>query len=179
MSRIGKFPIKIQKGVVVTIYNRFVSISGPYGNLNRMIPTGLSVKANDKNLFIEVNDKLKQTRALQGLYRTLLQNMMSGVCQKFVIELQLKGVGYRCQVLNNTLNLSLGFSHPINLLIPIGIEVQVESNTNIKIIGSDKEKVSFFASKIRDFRPPEPYNGKGVLYKDEIIIRKAGKAGKK
>lgn len=179
MSRIGKLPIKIQKGVVVTIYNRFVSIRGPHGNLNRMIPSGLSVESNDKNLFIEVNDNLKQTRALQGLYRTLLQNMMSGVCQKFVIELQLKGVGYRCQVLTNSLNLSLGFSHPINLLIPIGIEVQVESNTNIKIIGSDKEKVSFFASKIRDFRPPEPYNGKGVLYKDEIIIRKAGKAGKK
>lgn len=179
MSRIGKRPIKIQKEVSVKIKEDSVSVIGPYGSLERSVPSQLSIQINDNVVLVNTTNNLKQTRALQGLFRTLLQNMIRGVHERFLIELQLKGVGYRCQITNNQLILSLGFSHPIELGIPHGIEVSVESNTNIKIFGSDKEKVGFFASKIRDFRPPEPYNGKGVLYKNEIILRKAGKAGKK
>jgi large subunit ribosomal protein L6 len=179
MSRIGKLPIKIPDGVLVNVKKNAVSISGQYGNLECLIPVGLSIKTVGSVLLVKVNNNLTKTRALQGLYRTLLQNMVYGVCQQFIIDLQLNGVGYRCQTENSNLILSLGFSHPINLAIPVGIEVQIEANTNIKISGPDKEKVGFFASKLRDFRPPEPYNGKGVLYKDEIIIRKAGKVGKK
>lgn len=179
MSRIGKLPIEIPKGVLVDLGKGSIFVKGPYGDLERLIPRELSVKIDESTIFITVNDSLKQTRALHGLFRTLLQNMIYGVCHRFSIELQLKGVGYRCQAGKDKLTLSLGYSHPINLLIPSGLDVQVESNTNIKILGPDKEKVGFFASKIRDFRPPEPYNGKGVLYKNEIILRKAGKAGKK
>ena len=105
--------------------------------------------------------------------------MVVGVHKKFEIDLELKGVGYRCQAAKNQVTLSLGYSHPIVLPLPKGVEVSVEANTNIKVAGIDKEEVGFIASKIRSFRPPEPYNGKGVLYKDEVILRKAGKSGKK
>lgn len=179
MSRIGKLPISIPENVKVEIENQIVSISGPFGNLERKVPPQLDVELNDNKISVVIKDKLKSTRALHGLFRTLLNNMVIGVHKKFEIELQLKGVGYRCQSTNDKVSLSLGFSHPIDLPLPNGIEVEVDSNTNIKILGIDKQKVGFFASKIRSYRPPEPYNGKGVLYKDEIILRKAGKAGKK
>lgn len=179
MSRIGKLPIIIPKGVTVKVDSGSFYVKGPFGELNRSIPSNLTVKIEESVVNVKVNDSLKQTRALHGLFRTLLNNMVQGVYKRFEIDLQLKGVGYRCQAAKDKVTLSLGFSHPIELAIPKGIEVQVDANTNIKILGPDNETVGFFASKIRGYRPPEPYNGKGVLYKDEVIIRKAGKAGKK
>nr|YP_003002199.1 50S ribosomal protein L6 [Aureoumbra lagunensis]ACS36911.1 50S ribosomal protein L6 [Aureoumbra lagunensis] len=179
MSRIGKLPIKIPKNVACEITNGIITVKGPFGTLERSIPNELTIDHQDNSLCISVNDDSKQTRALHGLFRTLVNNMVVGVHERFEINLELKGVGYRCQTSKNQVTLSLGFSHPINLDIPSDIEVQVDANTNIKILGPDKEIVGFFASQIRNFRPPEPYNGKGVLYKDEVILRKAGKAGKK
>lgn len=179
MSRIGKIPISIPEGVTVKIENQLVSVSGPFGEMDRLIPSQLLVELIEDKLFIRVRDNLKTTRALHGLFRTLINNMVTGVHKKFEVDLQLKGVGYRCQSTKDAVTLSLGFSHPVELPLPNGVEVQVDSNTNIKVVGIDKEKVGFFASKIRSYRPPEPYNGKGVLYKGEVILRKAGKSGKK
>jgi len=179
MSRIGKLPITLPKGVTFAVDDKLVSIKGPLGELNRQIPTEIKVNVEDDQAFVLVNDDSKRTRALHGLTRTLLNNMVVGVSKKFEIDLELKGVGYRCQAAKNQVTLSLGYSHPIILPLPQGIEVNVEANTNIKVSGIDKEQVGFIASKIRSFRPPEPYNGKGVLYKGENILRKAGKTGKK
>jgi len=179
MSRIGKLPIALPKGVTFAVDDQLVSIKGPLGELNRQIPTEIKVNVEDDQAFVLVNDDSKRTRALHGLTRTLLNNMVVGVSKKFEIDLELKGVGYRCQAAKDKVTLSLGYSHPIVLPLPQGIEVNVEANTNIKVSGIDKEKVGFIASKIRSFRPPEPYNGKGVLYKGENILRKAGKTGKK
>ena len=179
MSRIGKLPIMIPNGVTCRIESDSILVKGPFGNLERLIPKVLTIELSEDKLLVLVNDDSKQTRALHGLFRTLINNMVQGVNQRFEVDLQLKGVGYRCQTSKDKVTLSLGYSHPINLEIPEGLEVQVDANTNIKILGSDKEKVGFFASKIRGCRLPEPYNGKGVLYKDEQIVRKAGKAGKK
>lgn len=179
MSRIGKLPITLPKGVTVKTDNNVVFVSGPLGNLERSLPDQLEVELKEDKLFVTVNSNSKTTRALHGLFRTLLNNMVSGVYKKFEIDLTLKGVGYRCQSAKDKVILSLGYSHPVELSLPEGVEVQVDANTNIKILGIDKEKVGFFASQIRSYRPPEPYNGKGVLYKDEVILRKAGKSGKK
>lgn len=179
MSRIGKLPINIPKGVTCKIENGSVLVKGPFGDLERVIPLELDIDLGIDKLSLLVKDDSKNTRALHGLFRTLVNNMVQGVYKRFEIDLQLKGVGFRCQVAKENVTISLGFSHPIELAIPSGIEVQVDANTNIKILGSDKEKVGFFAAKIRGYRPPEPYNGKGVLFKGEQILRKAGKAGKK
>lgn len=179
MSRIGKLPITLPKGVTVKVDNNNVSVSGPLGNLERSLPDQLAVELKEDKLFVTVSSNSKTTRALHGLFRTLLNNMVLGVYKKFEIDLILKGVGYRCQSSKDKVVLSLGYSHPVELSLPDGVEVQVDANTNIKILGIDKEKVGFFASQIRSHRPPEPYNGKGVLYKDEVILRKAGKSGKK
>ena len=179
MSRIGKLPIKIPKSVSCEIENGTLLVKGPFGTLERSIPHELNIDHQGDTMQVTVNDSSKQTRALHGFIRTLVIIMVIGVSERFDIILELKGVGYRCQTSKSQVTLSLGFSHPINLDIPSDVEVQVDANTNIKILGPDKETVGFFASKIRNFRPPEPYNGKGVLYKNEVILRKAGKAGKK
>jgi len=179
MSRIGKLPINLPKGVTVQTEGDLISVNGPNGNLKRTLPSPVFIDIETDKIFVKIPTDSKTNRALHGLSRTLLNNMVLGVSKKFEIDLQLVGVGYRCQTSKEKVTLSLGFSHPINLPIPQGIEVQVDANTNIKILGIDKEAVGFFASKIRSFRPPEPYNGKGVLYKGEVILRKAGKVGKK
>jgi len=179
MSRIGKLPITLPKGVTLKVDGNLVSIKGPLGELNRQIPPEILVNVKEEQALITVNDDSKKTRALHGLIRTLLNNMVVGVHKKFEIDLELKGVGYRCQAAKDKVTLSLGFSHPIVLPLPDSVEVKVDANTNLKISGIDKEEVGFIAAKIRSFRPPEPYNGKGVLYKGENILRKAGKVGKK
>ena len=179
MSRIGKLPITLPKGVTLKVDDNTVSIKGPLGELSRQIPPEILIAVDEEKAIVTVNDDSKRTRALHGLVRTLVNNMVVGVHTKFEIDLELKGVGYRCQAAKDKVTLSLGFSHPIVLPLPKGVEVSVEANTNIKVAGIDKEEVGFIASKIRSFRPPEPYNGKGVLYKNEVILRKAGKAGKK
>ena len=179
MSRIGKLPITLPKGVTLKVDGNLVSIKGPLGELNRQIPPEILVNVKEEQALITVNDDSKKTRALHGLIRTLLNNMVVGVHKKFEIDLELKGVGYRCQAAKDKVTLSLGFSHPIVLPLPDSVEVKVDANTNLKISGIDKEEVGFIAAKIRSFRPPEPYNGKGVPYKGENILRKAGKVGKK
>jgi large subunit ribosomal protein L6 len=180
MSRIGKLPISVPTTVTVIIDGQQeVVVNGPFGSLKRIVPPELGVKLSEGKIFITVLNMSKKTRALHGLFRTLINNMVLGVHTKFEVDLQLKGVGYRCQLANEKVLLSLGFSHQIDLAIPEGIEVKVDDSTKIKILGIDKEQVGFFASKIRSLRPPEPYNGKGVLYKNEVVVLKAGKVGKK
>ena len=170
MSRIGKLPITLPKGVTLAVDDNLVSIKGPLGELNRQITPEVHVDVKEDQVFVLVNDDSKRTRALHGLTRTLLNNMVLGVHKKFEIDLELKGVGYRCQAAKDKVTLSLGFSHPIILPLPKDVEVTVEANTNIKVAGINKEEVGFIASKIRSFRPPEPYNGKGVLYLSLIHI---------
>jgi large subunit ribosomal protein L6 len=180
MSRIGKLPISVPTAVTVTVdEQQEVIVNGPFGTLKRILPTELEIKVSGGKVFIGVLNESKKARASHGLFRTLINNMILGVNTKFEIDLQLKGVGYRCQLGNDKVLLSLGFSHSIDLPIPQGIEVKVDDSTKIKILGIDKEQVGFFASKIRSSRPPEPYNGKGVLYKNEVVVLKAGKVGKK
>lgn len=179
MSRIGKLPILLPKDVDVIVNDNLVSIKGPCGKSELAIPSGIGINLNDRTVSVSVLDNTLKNRALHGAIRTLLFNDISGVHKEFEIELEFIGVGYRCEVKGPIVILRLGYSHPIELSIPTGVTVTVDKNTNISIKGAKKEVISQFAAQIRAFRPPEPYNGKGVLYKGEQIIRKAGKSGKK
>jgi len=178
MSRIGRLPIILPAGVSVNKELENIIVNGPHGVLKLEIPSIIDVKILEDKLIIQTNIQSRLSREFHGLFRTLINNMVIGVSKKFDKNLELKGVGYRCQVRNNIITLNLGYSHPIEMQIPVQIEVKVENNTSICVTGIEKEKVGLFASQIRGFRPPEPYNGKGVLYKDEVIIRKLGKVGK-
>jgi large subunit ribosomal protein L6 len=178
MSRIGKLPIKLPKDVFVNCYQRNIVIYGPYGSLERKIPSIMNVEIFTHKLIIKPNIESRKVKIFHGLFRALINNMVIGVLNKFTIILELKGVGYRCQINNNIIILNLGYSHAIEIPVSNKINVTVENNTLIYITGIDKEQIGLFASKIRGFRPPEPYNGKGVIYKDEVIRRKIGKVGK-
>lgn len=184
MSRIGKLPIIVPKDVKIAIDNNVISIKGPFGESELTVPEELLVDMNQNDgelsqVCVTLRKNSLRGRSLHGLYRTLIANDINGSAKKFEINLQLVGVGYRCEVKQDVAILRLGFSHAINLPIPKGVEVQVENNTAISIKGAKKDTISQFAAKIRAYRPPEPYNGKGVLLKNEQIIRKAGKSGKK
>jgi large subunit ribosomal protein L6 len=178
MSRIGRLPIILPDGVSINKESENIIVKGPHGVLEREIPSIIDVEILDNKLIIKPKIQSRLSREFHGLFRTLINNMVIGVSKKFDKQLELKGVGYRCQVNNNIITLNLGYSHPIEMQIPVQIDVKVENNTSICVTGIEKEKVGLFASQIRGFRPPEPYNGKGVLYKDEVIIRKLGKVGK-
>ena len=178
MSRIGRLPIILPEGVSVSKELENIIVKGPHGVLEREIPSIIDVEILDDRLVVKPNIQSRLSREFHGLFRTLINNMVIGVSQKFDKQLELKGVGYRCQANKNVITLNLGYSHPIEMQIPNQVDVKVENNTSICITGIEKEKVGLFASQIRGFRPPEPYNGKGVLYKDEVIIRKLGKVGK-
>jgi large subunit ribosomal protein L6 len=178
MSRIGKSPIKLPKDVFVNRYQKNIVVYGPYGFLEIKIPPIMDVEVFIHKLVIKVNIESRKVKILHGLFRALINNMVIGVLNKFTIILELKGVGYRCQINNNLITLNLGYSHAIEILLPNKINVTVENNTLIYISGIDREQVGLFASKIRGFRPPEPYNGKGVMYKNEVIRRKIGKVAK-
>jgi len=178
MSRIGKLPVILPTGVSVQFNAENIIIKGPYGLLEREIPSIISVKLLEDRLIITANVQSKIAKQFHGLFRTLINNMVIGVSEQFTKHLELKGVGYRCQVNDNIIILNLGYSHPIEMQIPYHISIKVENNTLISVTGIEKEQVGLFASQIRGFRPPEPYNGKGVRYKDEVIIRKQGKVGK-
>lgn len=178
MSRIGKLPIKIPSKVEVNIKNQLINVSGPYGQLSREISELINITTDDKQITVKPKDNTRQARELHGLSRTLISNMVSGVANKFERRLEIKGVGYRSQVQGKELILNLGYSHPVKIQIPQGIDVSVEANVNILIQGIDKEAVGQFAATIRSKRPPEPYKGKGILYKNEVIKRKVGKSGK-
>ena len=178
MGRIGKLPIKVPSNVQVEINEKSVQVSGPQGKLLRTISDLISVEIRENTIYVTKNDDTRITNQLYGLTRTLINNMVIGVSQKFERRLELQGVGYRAQLDNNDLVLNLGYSHPIIISIPLGIEIKVEKNVGIIITGFDKELVGQLAATIREKRPPEPYKGKGILYKGEIIKRKVGKSGK-
>lgn len=178
MSRIGKLPIKIPTTVDVTNNNSVLKVKGKFGTLERSIPEIIGIEETDGTLIVRLKNKTRANKALHGLYRTLINNMLIGVSEQFVITLILQGVGYRASVQGKSLVLNLGFSHPVNIDIPDGITVEVVQNTTINIKACDKEQLGLFAAKVRSWRPPEPYKGKGILYKGEQILRKAGKSGK-
>jgi large subunit ribosomal protein L6 len=179
MSRIGKQPIEIPSGVKITIDGSSVKVEGPKGTLARTITDGVSLEIKDSKLCVERADESIKARSAHGLTRTLLNNMVVGVTKGFETALEITGVGYRAEVKGDVLNLSLGYSHPVNFPLPKGITVEVDKMTKLVVKGIDKELVGQSAAKIREFRGPEPYKGKGIRYATETILRKAGKTGKK
>ena len=178
MSRIGKLPINIPKNVDVNYTNSKITVKGKFGTLETKIPDGINIIQNDDQLNVNLKEETKSVRALHGLYRTLINNMVIGVSEQFDLTLILKGVGYRAAVQGKEIVLSLGYSHPVKLEIPKDISVEIVQNTTINLKSCDKELLGLFAANIRTWRQPEPYKGKGILYKDEQIIRKPGKSAK-
>ena len=180
MSRIGKMPIAIPAGVTVEVAeNNMVTVKGPKGTLTRVFPAEISFEQEDGQVNVKRPDDQKKTRALHGLSRSLLNNMVVGVTNGFEKKLEVNGVGYRAAKQGKKLTLSLGYSHPVEMTDPEGIETVLEGQNIIYVRGIDKEKVGQYAAEIRTKRMPEPYKGKGIKYADETIRRKAGKTGKK
>ena len=180
MSRIGKMPIAIPDGVNVEIAeNNKVTVKGPKGTLERTLPAEMKIEVKDGQVLVERPNDLKRSRSLHGLTRTLLNNMVVGVSQGYEKVLEINGVGYRASKSGNVLTLQLGYSHPVEMTDPEGVESVCETQTKIIIKGIDKEKVGQYAANIREKRPPEPYKGKGIKYADEHIRRKVGKTGAK
>jgi large subunit ribosomal protein L6 len=180
MSRIGQAPIAIPTGVDVKIEGRVITVKGPKGELTRTVPATISVQQIDHELRVARPDDERDNRALHGLTRSLVNNMVVGVSDGFVKELEIVGVGYRATAQGpNKIELALGFSHPVHVDAPEGITFEVPTPTTIAVRGFDKELVGQVAANIRKIRKPEPYKGKGVRYAGERILRKAGKAGKK
>jgi large subunit ribosomal protein L6 len=178
MSRIGKQPIGIPDKVEIKINGNTIDVKGPKGQLTYTFHKGVKIETADKAINVMPANESNESRALWGLSRTLLGNMVKGVTTGFVKTLEFNGVGYKAAVAGSTLTLNLGYSHPIDYKLPKGIEAKVNKNT-IEFHGSDKELVGFVAAQVRSFREPEPYKGKGLKYIDEKIIRKAGKTGAK
>ena len=179
MSRIGKSPIPVPSGVDVTIADRHITVKGPKGTLERDIPGEITIRQDGEELLVERPNDERQNRAMHGLVRSLVNNMVVGVTAGFRKELEIVGVGYRATAQGaENLELALGFSHPVKVAAPAGITFEVPAPTRIAVTGIDKEVVGQVAANIRSIRKPEPYKGKGVRYKDERVVRKAGKAGK-
>lgn len=178
MSRIGKSPVVVPDKVQVKIDGAFFSAKGPKGELSYTFTDLVKIEQSGNEVSVNPADESAKARALWGTTRTLISNMVVGVSEGFTKSLEFNGVGYKAAVSGSTVTLNLGYSHPIEYALPAGIEVKVNKN-QIDVMGSDKELVGFVAAKIRSFRPPEPYKGKGVKYLDEHIIRKAGKSGGK
>jgi large subunit ribosomal protein L6 len=179
MSRIGKLPIKIPANVDVSCKGSEIVVKGKFGTLHNTLPDVLEIENTAESLILSLKTNTRTTRSLHGLYRTLVNNMVVGVSEQFKLTLTLKGVGYRGTVQGNTLVLSLGYSHPVNMEIPEDISVEVVKNTTLNFKSCDKANLGLFAAKVRSWRPPEPYKGKGIIYENEIVRRKAGKSGKK
>lgn len=179
MSRIGKQPIEIPAGVKVSLDSQVITVTGPKGTLSRSLLDTVSIDMTDKALTVSRVDDSIKSRSTHGLTRTLISNMVTGVTKGFERALEINGVGYRAEMKGDILNLSLGYSHPVNFQLPAGITVEVDKMTKLLVKGIDRELVGQTAAKIREFRSPEPYKGKGVKYADETILRKAGKTGKK
>ncbi len=175
MSRIGKQPIAIPAKVKVEIQGRKISVEGPKGKLQWELPRRTSLKIHEGKAVVDRQGDDAETRALHGLSRALVSNMVRGVSEGFVKKLEIQGVGFKAAVQGNMVNLILGYSHPINYPIPAQIKVTVEDNTKLTIEGPDRQMVGLVASELRAFYPPEPYKGKGVRYSDERVIRKEGK----
>jgi large subunit ribosomal protein L6 len=176
MSRIGKQQIKIPTGVKVTTKGNLFSFEGPKGKLSQALPNGVNAKIEGDHIIVTRDETIEGAPALHGLIRTLLANCVHGVHVGFTKGLEINGVGYRAAVQGQTLNLTLGFSHPVAYQLPVGIAAKVDANTKISISGADKQIVGSVASQIRLLKPVEPYQGKGIRYAGEFVRRKAGKA---
>ncbi|MDY6939343.1 MAG: 50S ribosomal protein L6 [Cyanobacteriota bacterium] len=179
MSRIGKRPIDIPDKVSVSIEGRQISVKGPKGEQTMVLPDFVSIEQEDKTLTVKRDDDSRVARSRHGLARTLVANTVEGVSKGFERRLQIQGVGYRAQVQGRNLILNVGYSKPVEIVPPDGIQVAVENNTNLIVSGIDKELVGNTAARIREVRPPEVYKGKGIRYAGEVVRLKAGKAGKK
>ncbi len=179
MSRIGKRPIPVPAKVSITIDGQDIQVKGPKGELSRTLPSGVLLVQDGDTVLVNRKNDSRLARERHGLCRTLVANMVEGVSNGYQKRLEIQGIGYRAQVQGRTLNLSLGYSHPVVFEPPAGIEFVVENNTNVVVSGIDKELVGNIAASIRASRPPEPYKGKGVRYAGEQVRRKAGKSGKK
>jgi len=177
MSRVGKMPVKIQAGVKVSVQDGLVKVEGPKGKLSHQVPRAISVKVEKDQIIVERDDKIANNAgALHGLTRTLIANMVQGAAVGFQKDLDIVGVGYRAATKGQVLTLNVGFSHPIDFTLPQGITAKVEANTHIVLNGADKALLGLVAAKIRGFKKPEPYQGKGIKYTNETIVRKQGKA---
>ncbi|WP_312524156.1 50S ribosomal protein L6 [Anaerospora sp.] len=180
MSRIGRMPIAVPQGVTVTIEaNNAVTVKGPKGELTRVLHKDMIIEKENDTLTVNRPSEEKQHKALHGLTRTLLANMVTGVTQGFTKTLEIAGVGYRASKSGTKLNLTLGFSHPVEVQPPQGINIDVPAPNRIIVSGIDKEAVGALAANIRSYREPEPYKGKGIKYEGEIVRRKVGKSGGK
>jgi large subunit ribosomal protein L6 len=179
MSRKGKQPISIPKGVEVNISGQTIKVKGPKGTLERQMPDQLKARHEGQELHIELKDGQEEYSNLHGLYRSLINNIVEGTSQGFERKLEMIGVGYRASVIGQELDLLIGLSHPMRLPIPKGIQVKVEKNTTIILQGSDKHEIGQFAAIIRSKKPPEPYQGKGIRYQGEFVRKKAGKTAAK
>lgn len=178
MSRIGKLPVIIPDNVDIHYNGLDIKVKGKFGTLETKIPAVIGIQQDDNVLKVSLKNEARNFRPLQGLYRTLINNMVIGVSEQFQLTLILKGVGYRASIQEKEIILNLGYSHPVKINIPENISIEVLQNTIINLKSCDKELLGLFASNIRAWRRPEPYKGKGILYKNEQIIRKAGKSGK-
>jgi len=179
MSRVGKKPISVPDKIKLNYYDRLLTVEGGKGSLSRTIHPAVDLKINDGIIEIIAADEDRTTRALQGLTRSLVANMITGVTQGFERTLEINGIGYRAELKQKQIVFNLGFSHPIAFDLPDGITATVDRNNVIKVFGIDKEKVGHTAAAIRRLRPPEPYKGKGIKYAEEHIRKKAGKTGTK
>jgi len=179
MSRVGKNPIKIPQGVTVQMEGTVVTVNGPRGSLSREIPQEIDVQVNGGSLMVLRRDESRRSRAMHGLMRALVGNMVTGVSEGFRKVLEIHGIGYRADASGNILTLTLGYSHPVQYVLPEGITAKVEKQTVIGLEGIDRELLGETAAKIRALRPVEPYKGKGIRYANETVRRKAGKAGAK
>lgn len=180
MSRIGRKPIQIPDNVSVTVENREVIVRGPKGQLSYNLPDGIGIRVDNKTLLITRESDVPKQRALHGLVRSLISNMVTGVSEGFTKTLQIHGVGYRAQISGNKIILNVGYSHPVEFVLPEGIKATVdEKQTTITLYGIDKQLVGQVAANLRAIRPPDPYKGKGIRYIDEVLKLKPGKTGKK
>ena len=179
MSRIGKKPIQLANDVKIKSEAKHVELTGPKGTMTLDLKGGISIDVKDEEEIVSRADDSRENKALHGLYRSLLQNMVTGVKDGYSKTLNLVGVGYKAEIKGSNLFLYVGYSHPIIFASPEGITVEAKDNTTILISGVDKQLVGLVAAKIRSFRPPEPYKGKGIKYSDEVIRRKAGKTAAK
>ena len=177
MSRIGKMPVPIPSGVNVDVKGNLVQVKGPKGTLSERLPAPIEISVANGEITFDRPDDKKTSRALHGLARALVANMVKGVTDQFSKELEIQGVGYRAEAKGKKLVLNVGYSHPIEMAIPDDVKVSVDRNVIVKIEGASRQRVGQFAADIRSVRPPEPYKGKGIRYLGEHIRRKVGKAG--
>jgi large subunit ribosomal protein L6 len=177
VSRIGKRPVPLPKGVTVSVAGREVTVKGPKGEIKRLVHPELTVTADEQQVAVGRPSDETRHKALHGLTRTLIRNMVQGVSQGYSKTLEIHGVGYKAELQGGGIKLTVGFSHPVDFRAPAGIKFTVDNNTLIKVDGVDKELVGQVASEVRKVRPPEPYQGKGIRYQGEHVRRKAGKTG--